>query len=97
MLIRSFVILILFFTCRTIKAQNTYNPLPELLEQKVIVRYIVNEDSTIGNIEIVKGLDSKRDSEAVKFISSLPKMKPPKYNGKYVKTYFTQPVKFCYK
>lgn len=70
--------------------------MPQLIEQKVIVRYIVNEDSTIGDIEIVKGLDPKRDSEAVKFISSLPKRKPPTYNGKYVKTHFTQPVKFCY-
>ena len=68
----------------------------QFTDQKVIVRYVVNEDSTIGEIEIVKGLDPKHDSEAVKFISSLPKRKPPMSNGKYVKVHFTQPVKFDY-
>ena len=67
---------------------------PKNEENKVVIKYVVNEDGSIGDIEIIKGLDAKRDSDAIRLFSRMLKPKPAKSNGKYVKAYFTQPIVF---
>lgn len=63
-------------------------------ESKVIVRYAINEDGSMGDMTILKGLTPELDSQAIKAVLSMPRPKPGKQNGKYVKVYFNQPIVF---
>lgn len=60
------------------------------------VKFIVNGDGSIGDAQVVKGIrDCKEcDEEALRLISSMPKWKAGKQNGKPVKTFFNYALKF---
>ncbi len=73
---------------------------PEVARQKgiigrVIVRFIVYEDGSINDVMILKGVHPLIDEAALQIISEMPKWKPGKSNGKPVKTYYNQPIKFA--
>jgi protein TonB len=61
---------------------------------RVVIRFVVNEDGSISNAKVVKGIGSGCEEEAIRVINSMPRWKPGKSNGKAVKVYFTLPVKF---
>jgi protein TonB len=64
------------------------------IQGKVTVRFVVNEDGTISEVKVVKGLERSCDEEAVRAIKKMPKWEPGKQNGKKVKVYFNVPVTF---
>jgi protein TonB len=66
------------------------------IEGRVSVQFIVNEDGSITDVKIVgsKRLGGGCEEEAMRVISSMPKWKPGKQNGRPVKVYYTQPVSF---
>ena len=64
------------------------------VEGRVIVKFIVEKDGGISNIQIVRSIDPLLDAEAVRVIKSMPKWKPGKQKGENVKVYYTVPVTF---
>lgn len=63
---------------------------------KCFLKFVVNEDGTLGNIQVLKGVVSciECDEEAVRVVKLMPKWTPAKMNGKPVKSYFNLPVNF---
>lgn len=66
------------------------------IEGNVYVRFVVNEDGMVSNIEIQRGLSgcSECDQEVVRVLKRMPKWKPGMQGGQAVKVYFSLPVKF---
>jgi len=63
---------------------------------KIYVRFIVEIDSKLSNIEILRGLDNCNgfNEEAIRFIKSMPAWIPAFLNGNKVRAYMTIPVNF---
>lgn len=61
----------------------------------VLVRFVIEEDGTIANAEIVKGVDKYFNREALKVVNKMPKWKRPgvMYNQR-VKAYYKLPLTF---
>ena len=64
------------------------------IQGRVIVRFMVNKDGSISNIQIVRSLDPTCDKEAIRIIKSLPKFIPAKQNGVNVAVWYTLPITF---
>jgi len=64
------------------------------IQGRVIAQFDVNEDGSISNIQIVRGVDPALDKQAVEVIQNMPKWTPGKQRGKAVKTKYTLPVNF---
>ncbi len=64
------------------------------VEGKVYVKFIVDKEGAISNIEIVKGINADLDNEAIRLIKIMPPWKPGKQNGRSVKSQFVLPVYF---
>ena len=63
-------------------------------EGNVYVKFVINEDGSINNAQIVKGLAPAFDMEALRVVNQMPAWIPGKQNNVPVKTYFTLVVKF---
>jgi len=61
---------------------------------RVIVKFVVNEDGSVSDVQIVRGIGGGCDEEAKRVVSSMPRWTPGKQNGHAVKVYFTLPVSF---
>ena len=63
---------------------------------KIYVRFIVEIDGKLSNIEILRGLDNCNgfNDEAIRFIKSMPAWIPAFLNGNKVRAYMTIPVDF---
>jgi TonB family protein len=64
------------------------------IQGKVLLRFAVDEEGAVGDINIVRGVSPGLDSEAVRLVKLLPKFKPGLQQGKPVKVYFNLPVGF---
>jgi periplasmic protein TonB len=64
------------------------------IQGRVILKFVVNTDGSIDRIEILRGIDSSLDNEAVRVIKTLPKFKPGKQGGVPVPVWFNLPVLF---
>lgn len=64
------------------------------IEGKVYVKFIVDKEGAISNIEILKGINADLDKEAVRVIKLMPPWKPGRQNGRSVKSPFVLPVSF---
>lgn len=64
------------------------------VEGKVMVQFVVNEDGSVSNAKVLRGIGSGCDAEALRVVNSMPKWRPGKQNGKAVKVYYTLPVRF---
>ena len=64
------------------------------VQGRVIVRFVVEKDGSIGNVNIVKGVDKDLDREALRVVKKMQKWQPAKNNGVTVRSYFTLPVTF---
>lgn len=66
------------------------------IEGRVSVRFVVEKDGSIGNVNIQKGVPGcpECDKEAVRVIKMMPKWKPGKNGGKSVRSYYSMPVVF---
>lgn len=63
-------------------------------EGVVLVHFIVEKDGSISNPEVKMSVDPSLDAEAVRVITSMPKWKPGKQDGKPVRVYYNIPVRF---
>ena len=64
------------------------------IQGKVLINFVVNEDGSISNVKLARGIGGGCDEEALHVIASMPKWKPGKQNGTPVKVFFTYPVIF---
>ena len=64
------------------------------IQGTVIVAFIVEPDGSVSNVEIVRGVDSDLDQEALRVVRQLPKWKPGKQDGSTVRVKFHLPIKF---
>ena len=64
------------------------------IEGRVIVQFVVGSDGTVGNVNIMRGVDPLLDKEAVRVINAMPKWTPGKHDGKPVAVKYTIPVTF---
>lgn len=64
----------------------------------VVVRFIVNEDCSVSNVEVLKGVNPSLDAEAIRVVRSLPKFqKPGIKDGTAVNVYYNIPINFALK
>ena len=65
---------------------------------KVIVRFVVEKDCSVSEVEVLKSVDPLLDAEAVRVVGTLPKFeKPAKKDGKTVRVYYMLPISFALK
>ena len=62
------------------------------LSGRVIVKFIVNEDGSLSNVQAVRGISKELDEEVVRAVKGMPAWTPGRQNGKVVKVWFTLPV-----
>ncbi|MBR3626471.1 MAG: M56 family metallopeptidase [Bacteroidaceae bacterium] len=61
---------------------------------RVTTIFIINEDGSVSDVDVVRSVHPLLDAEAVRVVSSMPKWTPGKAGGKAVKVRFTMPVTF---
>jgi protein TonB len=64
------------------------------IQGRVIVRFVVKKDGSIGDIQVQRGLDEACDKEARRVVASMPRWVPGMQNGRAVPVYFTLPITF---
>ncbi|MCG6187784.1 energy transducer TonB [Maribellus maritimus] len=64
------------------------------IQGKVYVKFVIDEQGNTSRAEVLRGVDSSLDSEALRVINSLPKFKPGKQRGKPVKVYYNAVINF---
>lgn len=78
-------------------AQNIQYPTDAVIneiEGRVVLRFIVEKDGSIGDVDIVKGVDPSLDAEAVRVVSTMPRWEPGRNGGEPVRSYFNIPILF---
>lgn len=64
------------------------------IKGKVFVGFVVEKDGSVSNVEILKGVGSGLDEEAVRVIKLMPKWQPGKDKGKLVRVKIAVPIVF---
>jgi protein TonB len=64
------------------------------IQGRVVVGFVVNEDGSLTDITVKKGVSSGIDKEALRVVRKLPKFNPGKQQGKAVKVSFVLPIMF---
>ena len=64
------------------------------IQGKVLLRFVVMEDGSVQDVNVVRSVSPGLDKEAVRVVRMLPKFKPGKQQGKAVRVYFNLPVVF---
>lgn len=65
------------------------------IQGKVIVSFVIEKDGSVGDVSVVKGVDSSLDKEAVRVVKTLPKFTAPaKINGRPVRFKMNLPITF---
>jgi TonB family protein len=59
---------------------------------RVFVKFIVEDDGTIGDVVVMKGIGFGCDEEAIRVVKSMPRWKPGVQNGKNVRVYYNMPI-----
>ena len=60
----------------------------------VRVKFTIEIDGSISNIQILQKLGYGCDEEVIRVLKRMPRWTPAKLKGKYVRSYFTMPVSF---
>ena len=68
--------------------------LSKKIEGKVIVRFVVNKDGSIGRFKVISKTPEILNKEALRVVRSMPKWKAGKKDGKVVNVEFVLPVAF---
>jgi len=64
------------------------------IQGKVYMRFVIERDGSITNIEVLKSLDRNLEKEAIRIINKLPKMIPGKQRGRAVRVPFSISIIF---
>ena len=79
-----------------LKTTITYpeSAIKEHVQGRVIVKFVIEEDGTVADAEIIKGVSPGLDAEALRVVNNMPRWIPAKVKGKAVASNFTLPVNF---
>jgi TonB family protein len=61
----------------------------------VYIAMVINEDGSVSDTKVLRGVEESLDAEALRVVSSFPAWIPGKQNGKTVKVRFTIPIRFA--
>ncbi|GHT24812.1 cell envelope biogenesis protein TonB [Bacteroidia bacterium] len=64
------------------------------IQGKVILRFVVEKDGSIGEVQILRPLDPSLDKEAQRVVKKMPRWTPGKNNGHAVRVWFNLPITF---
>ncbi|PSR05259.1 MAG: energy transducer TonB, partial [Bacteroidetes bacterium SW_10_40_5] len=64
------------------------------IEGKVVVNFVVNENGSITNIKILKGVTKGLNEEAKRVVKTMPNWEPGEQRGKPVKVRVNLPIRF---
>ena len=64
------------------------------IEGRVIVKFTIEEDGSVTNGKILRGVDPLLDNEALRLVSIMPKWSPGRFAGKDIRTMYNLPVLF---
>jgi protein TonB len=64
------------------------------VEGTVIVRFVVNTNGSIQDVEVVRSVNPSLDEAAKDVIRNSPQWKPARHNGRAVRSRMTIPIKF---
>jgi len=64
------------------------------IQGRVILKFVVENDGSISNIKLVKGIGGGCDEEAVRVIMKMPKWIPGIENDKPIRVSYNMPIKF---
>lgn len=64
------------------------------IQGRVVVKFIIEKDGYVSNIEISKGVNPLLDAEACRLVSKMPRWIPGEDHGERVRTCFYLPVNF---
>ena len=78
---------------------NTHVKYPVIAQEngiqgKVYLKFVIDEQGNVTNVQIARGVESSLDAEAVRVIKSLPKFKPGRQRGRAVKVYYSSVINF---
>ena len=68
--------------------------LEEGVQGTVMLRFVVLENGSVGDVQILKSLDTYCDREAKRVVQALPRFTPGRQQGKPVKVWFQLPIRF---
>lgn len=73
-----------------------YPPVAEAngIQGRVVVKFIVEKDGSISNVEVDRSVDPDLDNEAMRVVKAMPKWIPGQINGKAVKVECSHPFVF---
>ena len=60
----------------------------------VFVRFVVESDGSVADAEVLRGIGSGCDEEALRVVKAMPKWKPGRVNGNPVRVQYTLPITF---
>jgi periplasmic protein TonB len=64
------------------------------IQGSVFVKFVIEKDGSVADIEIVKGVHKDLDDESMRVIGLMPKWIPGKLDGEYVRVSYTLPISF---
>ena len=64
------------------------------IEGSVYIKFVVNSEGKVQDVETLRGVDPLLDQEAIKVIESLPDFKPGREDGKPVNVSMQVPIMF---
>jgi tonB family C-terminal domain len=64
------------------------------IQGTVQLRFVVEANGSIGDVQVIKSLESHCDKEAIRVVKSLPRFIPGKQQGRPVRVWFTLPVRY---
>jgi periplasmic protein TonB len=64
------------------------------VEGRVHVKFIVNADGSLSNVEVTKGIGSGCDEEAIRLVQNAPKWSPARNGGNIVRMEVSRPIEF---
>ncbi len=76
------------------KVQYPQIAIENKIEGRVYIRFIVEKDGSISNVEAIRSPHESLEKEAIRVVSNMPKWTPAKQRGKNVRAQFTLPINF---
>ena len=64
------------------------------VEGKVVVDFMVNDDGSLSDLNVTKGLNNELDNEARRIVAAMPKWTPAQVDGKNIKWPASVPIVF---
>lgn len=67
------------------------------IQGRVVVRFVINKDGSVGETSVLRSADPLLDKEALRVVGTLPSFKPGEVDGKPVSVYYVLPIGFSLK